>query len=103
MVKGSKFILAAMGLMLGFGAITGYYLAKWDLQSNAIANSQNAIAAPVPESKAKQVSLKPIPKRSELELKYALCTNSQLDKQALARFDDKALNDLVWKVCSENS
>ncbi|WP_434686901.1 hypothetical protein [Pseudanabaena minima] len=98
----NKAIGAAMGLMLGFGSITGYYLAKWDLQSNAIANSQNAIAAPAPESKAKQVSLKPIPKRSELELKYALCTNSQPEK-TLARFDDKALNDLVWKVCSENS
>ena len=97
----NKLILAAMGLMLGFGSITGYYLAKWDLQSNAIANSQNAIAATEP--KAKQVSLKPIPKRSELELKYALCTNSQPDKQTLARFDDKALNDLVYKVCSENS
>ncbi len=102
MVKGSKFILAAMGLMLGFGSITGYYLAKWDLQSNA--NSQNqAIASTATEPKAKQISLKHIPKRSELELKYALCTNSQPDKQTLARFDDKALNDLVYKVCSENS
>ncbi len=99
----SKLILAAMGLMLGFGSITGYYLAKWDLQSNAIANSQNAIASTATEPKAKQVSLKPIPKRSELELKYALCTNSQPDKQTLAKFDDKALNDLVYKVCSENS
>ena len=99
----NKAIVAAMGLMLGFGSITGYYLAKWDLQSNAIANSQNAIAAPAPDAKPKQVSLKPIPKRSELELKYALCANSQPDKKTLARFDDKSLNDLVWKVCSENS
>ena len=99
----NKLILAAMGLMLGCGSIGGYYLAKWDLQSNAIANSQQAIAATVPESQAKQISLKPIPKRSELELKYALCTNSKPDKSSLSRFDDKALNDLVYKVCSENS
>jgi hypothetical protein len=99
----NKIILAAMGLMLGCGSITGYYLAKWDLQGNAIANSQNAIAATVTEPKAKQISLKPIAKRSELELKYALCTNSKADTTSLARFDDKALNDLVYKVCSENS
>ena len=100
----NKLILAAMGLMLGCGSITGYYLAKWDLQSNAIANSQlSAIAATVPETKAKQISLKPVLKRSELELKYALCTNSRQDSQSLARFDDKALNDLVYKVCTENS
>ena len=99
----NKLIFAAMGLMLGCGSIGGYYLAKWDLQSNAIANSQQAIAATVPESQAKQVNLKPIPKRSELELKYALCTNSKPDKSSLSRFDDKALNDLVYKVCSENS
>lgn len=99
----NKLIFAAMGLMLGFGSIGGYYLAKWDLQSNAIANSQQAIAAPVPQAKAKQISLKPIPKRSELELKYALCTDSQPDKKTLARFDDKTLNDLVWQVCSDNS
>lgn len=99
----NKLILAAMGLMLGCGSIGGYYLAKWDLQSNAIANSQQAIAATTTEPQAKQISLKPIPKRSELELKYSICTNSKVDKQALSRFDDKALNDLVYKVCSENS
>lgn len=97
----NKIILAAMGLMLGFGSITGYYLAKWDLQTNVIANSQNAIAANSP--KPKEINLRPTSKRSELELKYALCTNSQVDTQTLSRFDDKALNDLVFKVCSENS
>jgi hypothetical protein len=99
----NKLILAAMGLALGFGAIGGYYLAKWDLQSNASANSQQAIAATTPEPQAKQINLKPIPKRSELVLKYSLCTNSKADTAALSRFDDKALNDLVYKVCSENS
>jgi hypothetical protein len=102
----NKLILAAMGLMLGCGSITGYYLAKWDLQSNAISSSQAALAAQTtdqPSTKAKQVSLKPIAKRSELELKYSLCTNSKADKTALSRFDDNALNDLVYKVCTENS
>lgn len=100
----NKFILAAMGLMLGFGSIAGYYLAKWDLQSNAISNSQNAIAATVPETKAKQISLKPPPsKRSELELKYYLCTQTKEGSVNFKPIDDRTLNDLVHKVCSENS
>jgi hypothetical protein len=97
----NKLILAAMGFMLGCGSITGYFLAKWDLQSNAIANSQNAIAATEPDRKPKLISLKPSQKRSELELKYALCTNSKNDKKVLERLDDKALNDLVYTVCTQ--
>ena len=105
LTRSSKLILCAMGLMLGFGSIVGYFLAKWDLQSNAIASSNNAIAATAPTSPAKQINLKPasIPPRSELELKYRTCTNSQVTSKVLARFDDKQLNDLVFKVCTENS
>lgn len=100
----NKLILAAMGLMLGFGSITGYFLAKWDLQSNAIANSQNAIAATGPESKPKMISLrKPIPKRTELELKYHLCIGAKPETVNLSRFDDKALNDLVFNTCTDKS
>ena len=103
MTKDSKLLLAAMGLMLGFGSVIGYFLAKWDLQSNGIASSNNAIAATAPDSKPKQINLKPLPQRSELELKYRTCTNTQVTSKALARFDDKQLNDLVFKVCTENS
>jgi len=103
MTKDSKLLLAAMGLMLGFGSVVGYFLAKWDLQSNGIASSNNAIAATAPDSKPKQINLKPLPQRSELELKYRTCTNTQVTSKALARFDDKQLNDLVFKVCTENS
>ena len=105
MTKNSKLLLAAMGLMLGFGSIVGYFLAKWDLQSNGIVSSNNAIAATAPDSKPKQISLKPapIPTRSELELKYRTCTNTQVTSKALARFDDRHLNDLVFKICTENS
>ena len=105
MTKDSKLLLAAMGLMLGFGSIVGYFLAKWDLQSNGIASSNNAIAATAPTPAAKQINLKlaPIPPRSELELKYRICTNTQFTSKALSRFDDKQLNDLVFKVCSVNS
>jgi hypothetical protein len=94
-----------MGLMLGFGSIVGYFLAKWDIQSNAIASNTNAIAETAPTPPTKQISLKPspIPPRSELELKYRTCTNTQVTSKALSRFDDKQLNDLVFKVCSENS
>lgn len=100
-----KLILCAMGLMLGFGSIVGYFLAKWDIQSNGFSSSNNAIAATAPTPAAKQINLKPapIPPRSELELKYRICTNTQVTSKALSRFDDKQLNDLVFKVCSENS
>ena len=56
MTKDSKLLLAAMGLMLGFGSIVGYFLAKWDLQSNGIASSNNAIAATAPTPAAKQIT-----------------------------------------------
>ena len=103
MNRSSKLILCAMGLMLSLGSIVGYFLAKWDLQNNAIASNTNAIAATAPA--AKQINLKPapIPPRSELELKYKTCTNTQVNSKALARFNDQQLNDLVFKVCSENS
>ena len=103
MTKDSKLLLAAMGLMLGFGSVIGYFLAKWDLQSNDIVSSNNAIAATAPDRKPKQINLKLLPQRSELELKYRTCTNTQVTSKALARFDDRQLNDLVFKVCSENS
>ena len=101
--RNSKLILGAMGLMLSFGSIVGYFLAKWDLQSNAIASSNNAIVATAPAAKQINLKLAPIPLRSELELKYRICTNTQVTSKALSRFDDKQLNDLVFKVCSENS
>ena len=103
--RNSKLILCAMGLMLGLGSIVGYFLAKWDLQSNGFTSSTNAIAATASDSPPKQINLKPapMPPRSELELKYRICTNTQVTSKALSRFDDKQLNDLVFKVCSENS
>lgn len=98
----SKLILAAMGFMLGCGSVVGYFLARWDLQS--VANSQNAIAATAPDGKPKIISLKPpIAKRTELELKYSLCTGAKPETVNLSRFDDKTLNDLVFNVCTEKS
>ena len=95
----NKLILAAMGLMLGCGSIIGYFLARWDLQSN-ILKPQSAIAAT--ESKAKQIS-PPRQARATLEEKYHLCSKSSPQSVSLARFSDKALNDLVYNVCSEKS
>ena len=103
LTRNSKLIIAAMGLMLGFGSIVGYFLAKWDIQSNGFTSSNNAIAATAPVPKQINLNPTPIPSRSELELKYQLCTNSKVNSKALARFDDKKLNDLVFKVCTENS
>ncbi|MFN5473115.1 MAG: hypothetical protein ACK5CR_14115 [Pseudanabaena sp.] len=105
LTRNSKLIIVAMGLMLGFGSIVGYFLAKWDIQSNGFTSSTNAIATTAPDSKPKQIDLRPlpIPPRSELELKYRTCTATQVTSKALSRFDDKQLNDLVYRVCSEAS
>jgi uncharacterized protein YneF (UPF0154 family) len=86
----NKLILSAMGLMLGCGAISGYFLARWDIQSNLPTGT--AIAANMPNTK-----------RAQLEQKYTICTGSKPDSKALARFDDSALNDLVYQVCAQNS
>lgn len=100
--RNSKLILGAMGLMLGFGSIVGYFLARWDLQSSAITPKNNEITATTPT--AKPIKPSPaIPPRAELETKYRLCTNTQVTNKALSRFNDKQLNDLVFKVCTENS
>lgn len=99
----NKFILAVMFFMLGCGSIIGYFLARWDLQSNLV-NPQSAIAATAPDGKPKIISLKPpVAKRSELELKYSLCTGLKPETVNLSRFDDKSLNDLVFNVCTEKS
>lgn len=101
-----KVIGCAMGLMLGFGSVIGYFIAKWDLQTNQITKSQEAIAqtAPDPKLKPKQVSLKPPDDpRTLLESKYALCTGARNPKELLAKFNEKELNDLVYTVCLEKS
>jgi len=99
----NKLIFAAMFFMLGCGSIIGYFLARWDLQSNLV-NPQSAIAATSPDGKPKSISLKPpVAKRTELELKYSLCTETKPELVSLSRFDDRALNDLVNSVCTEKS
>ena len=93
-----KIIGITAALALGIGAILGYTLQKLENQPIAKQDSGEAIAA-IP----KQVDLRPKSKRSELETKYFLCTNTAPNSANLARFDDKALNDLVYQVCTENS
>ncbi|HBC43164.1 MAG TPA: hypothetical protein DCZ88_15085 [Pseudanabaena sp.] len=102
--RNSKLILGAMGLMLGIGSIVGYFLARWDLQSNAIATSPSTVTETASKPTPRPIKPSPaIPPRTELETKYRLCTNTQVTNKALSRFDDKQLNDLVFKVCTENS
>jgi hypothetical protein len=95
MIKG---LLITSALSIAIGAIGGYYLQKLESQPFTKKDSGEAIAAP-----PKQVDLRPTSKRSELELKYGLCTNSKPDPKTLNRLDDKTLNDLVYQACTENS
>jgi hypothetical protein len=91
-----KALLITSSLSLAMGAIGGYFLQKLESQPITKQDSGEAIAA-IP----KQIDLRPrSAKRSELELKYALCTNSKPDPATLARLDDKTLNDLVYQVCT---
>lgn len=80
------------------GSILGYSLHRLEFPPIAKQDSGEAIA-----STPKQIDLRPKSKRSELELKYGLCTKSTPDAKTLARLDDKTLNDLVYQVCSEAS
>jgi hypothetical protein len=94
-----KALLITSSLSIAIGAIGGYYLQKLESQPITKKDSGEAIAA----SASKEIDLRPKSKRSELELKYALCTNSKTDTKTLSRLDDKTLNDLVFQVCTANS
>ena len=92
-----KLFLIPAALSLALGALLGYHLQKLESQQITKQDSESAIAA-IP----KQIDLRPkTPKRSELELKYALCTDTKQNTAILARLDDKTLNDLVFQVCTQ--
>ena len=92
-----KLLLIPAALSLALGSLLGYHLQKLESQQISNQDGGEAIAA-VP----KQIDLRPrSSKRSELELKYALCTDSKPDTKALSRLDDTTLNDLVYQVCSK--
>ena len=93
-----KVIGITSAIALAIGSILGYSLQKLESQPMAKQDTGEAIA-----STPKQIDLRPKPKRSELELKYGLCTKSTPDPKTLSRLDDKTLNDLVYQVCSEAS
>jgi hypothetical protein len=92
-----KALIITSALSLAVGTIGGYFLQKLESQPITKQDSGEAIAAT-----PKQIDLRPKhSKRSELELKYALCTDSKPDPATLSRLDDKTLNDLVYQVCTK--
>jgi hypothetical protein len=94
-----KLLLIPSALSLALGALLGYHLEKLESQQITKQAPESAIAA-IP----KQIDLRPrSAKRSELELKYALCTDSKPNPATLSRLDDKTLNDLVYQVCTLKS
>jgi hypothetical protein len=93
-----KVIGITASISLAIGSIAGYSLQK--LEANQ-GNSNDAIAATV---KPKIVDLAPPKsKRSELLLKYDLCTGTKTPPETLQRFSDKELNDLVFSICTQKS
>jgi hypothetical protein len=92
-----KVIGITASIAFAIGSIAGYTLQK--LEANQ-GNSNDAIAATV---KSKVVDLRPKSKRSELLLKYDLCTGTKTAPETLQRFNDKELNDLVFSICTKNS
>lgn len=95
-----KTLLITSALSISIGAIGGYHLQKLESQPITKKDSGEAIAA----TASKEIDLRPPKsKRSELELKYSICTNSKPDTKTLSRLDDKTLNDLVFQVCTANS
>lgn len=93
-----KVICITASLSLALGSIIGYSLQRLEFPQIAKQDSGDAIA-----STSKQIDLRPKSKRSELELKYALCTDSKSNPATLSRLDDKTLNDLVYQVCTLKS
>ena len=93
-----KIIGISASIAFAIGSIAGYTLQK--LEANQ-GNSNDAIAATV---KSKVVDLlPPKTKRSELLIKYDLCTGTKTAPETLQRFNDKELNDLVFSICTQNS
>ena len=94
-----KVICITASLSLALGSIIGYSLQRLEFPQIAKQDSGDAIAAIT-----KQIDLRPNPsKRSELELKYARCTDSKPNPATLSRLDDKTLNNLVYQVCTLKS
>ena len=93
-----KSLLITSALSIAIGAIGGYYLQKLESQPITKKDSGEAIA-PTP----KQIDLRPKSKRSELLLKYDLCTGTKTAPETLQRLNDKELNDLVFSICTQNS
>jgi len=103
----NKLILAAMGFMFGCGAVTSYFVARWDLQSSAaIANSQQISTTPSPVEirKDKLVdirTIKPVKSARELlEEKYRLCVGNNGD---LSKVPDSVMNQVIQRACTEKS
>lgn len=96
-----KPVIAGLFFMWAAGSITGYFLAKWDLQANAIASPveqpQKANVA------SKQVDIRAVkPVKSDRQLlveKYRLCGGAG-DISAIA---DSQLFESVQKICLEKS
>lgn len=96
-----KLLLIPSCISLALGALLGYHLQKLESAPITKQDSGEAIAA---SGKTKNVLILPDGNnRNTLETKYFLCTKTAPNPKTLARFSDKQLNDLVYKVCTENS
>ena len=81
----------ALACMWATGATTGYFIAKWDLQANAIATNQKTID--IRDVKPLKTS------RDLLEEKYRLCDGTG----DISKISDVDLSKSVQKICLEKS
>ena len=86
-----KAFAIGLAFMWSIGALTGYFIAKWDLQASAIA------LAP------KQVDMRNVKpsktSRELLEEKYRLCDGTG----DISKVSDQILYQSVQKICLEKS
>lgn len=93
----NKLFAIGLAFMWSTGATTGYFIAKWDLQSNA----PQAIAQPEnPQLKTADIrEFKGKTPRQLLEDKYRLCDGAG----DISRVPDDVLRQSISKICIKKS
>ena len=93
-----KVLAVGLLFMWSAGATTGYFIAKWDLQTNAISASPKPIS--LASKQADMRDVKPSKTSRELlEEKYRLCDGTG----DISKVSDQILYQSVQKICLQKS
>ena len=85
-----KLFAIGLALMWSAGAMTGYFIAKWDLQTKPIA---------LASKQADMRDAKPQTSRNLLESKHRLCGG----KANISKISDGNLKEIVESLCLQKS